>query len=340
LKLTIPTFRIPDFPLGALFVTVLFAIGLLFAVPDLPSAWLWELIVAIAFVVWAIGAGFSSPRHSELADTVQQEPEGEEKAQDVKQEISDTSSAAIAALISTIKAEGLANRAEERKEDRGKQLREQFTIALLAVTLGAVILQVREMIKVYAPIRAQAEAASDQANAAKTQAAAAQTQANTAKDAVTAGSRAWVGPTNAVIAVQPQIGHEVIVNVSVQNTGKEPAKDFTWTVDPLTISGESTMLSMDMEDYVFRCFTTQSRQHAQVIYPSSGFGTGFEFPVTFSADKIDQNVIDGYTTLVVRGCLTYDTFSKTRHASFCYFYKGNSSKLDRLNICASGSDAD
>jgi hypothetical protein len=88
-------------------------------------------------------------------------------------------SADFAALIDAITAEGRAYRKEEQREDRGKKFREWITIVLIALTFGAVSLQVHEMIKVYEPIREQAKAATDQAAAATIQA---ETEKRSAKD--------------------------------------------------------------------------------------------------------------------------------------------------------------
>src|ERR1700680_3177278 len=69
-------------------------------------------------------------------------------------------------LIKTIESEGRAYRKEEQDEDRGKKRREWITIVLIALTFIAVCYQVYEMIKVYEPIREQAEASRIAADAA------------------------------------------------------------------------------------------------------------------------------------------------------------------------------
>ncbi|MDR3423510.1 MAG: hypothetical protein P4M13_00310 [Alphaproteobacteria bacterium] len=62
-------FRIPDFPLGGLFIAILVAVGILFAVPNLPYPWLWILAVIFGSAVWALGAGLCAPvRHGEGAE--------------------------------------------------------------------------------------------------------------------------------------------------------------------------------------------------------------------------------------------------------------------------------
>lgn len=73
-------------------------------------------------------------------------------------------SADILALIDAIAAEGRIYRDEEVREERRKAIREWITIIVILATLIAVCWQVHEMVKVYEPIRIQAEAAITQAN--------------------------------------------------------------------------------------------------------------------------------------------------------------------------------
>src|SRR5690348_3124680 len=78
-------------------------------------------------------------------------------------------SADLSALIDVIREEGHAYRKEEQLEDSGKKVREWITIGLIALTLIAVGWQVYEMVKVYEPIKAQAEASQRAAEAATKQ---------------------------------------------------------------------------------------------------------------------------------------------------------------------------
>jgi hypothetical protein len=132
----------------------------------------------------------------------------------------DRPSADFTALIDAITAEGRAYRKEEQREDRSKKVREWITIILIALTFGAVVSQVREMIKVYEPIKSQAEAALIQAEAAKVQSEAAKTQAQGLQDqtqlakeaaiashqSLIAAQRAWVGPSGAIVQGSPTLG--------------------------------------------------------------------------------------------------------------------------------------
>jgi hypothetical protein len=73
----------------------------------------------------------------------------------------DRVSADFAALIDAITDEGKAYRAEEESEDTAKRFREWLTILLIACTFIAIGWQVSEMIKVYGPIKEQADAVGD-----------------------------------------------------------------------------------------------------------------------------------------------------------------------------------
>ena len=103
-------------------------------------------------------------------------------------------SADFAALIHTIVNEGSAYRAEEKREDSAKQFREWLTIVLLACTLFAIGWQVNEMVRVYEPIKTQA-------------------------DALLAAQRAWIGPFDTNLA-GGLVGQGIMANVDYGNSGR------------------------------------------------------------------------------------------------------------------------
>jgi len=181
----------------------------------------------------------------------------------------------------------------------------------------------------------------DLATAAKDQAEAARQGAAVARDNMIASERAWVGPSDASIIGGVKENTPIVVNIAIFNSGREPAKNFSQSIQIMTATGDSTMLLMDMKDYVVQCFARVAGSQAQVIYPTVGFGAGgVSFQETLSADKVDANIISGNTYVIVRGCLTYQTIGATKHSSFCFFYKGGTTKPEHLNICANGSDAE
>lgn len=50
-------FKIPDFPLGALFGTIMILIGFGFLYPQPTLMWCWLFIVSLGVIVWAVGTG-------------------------------------------------------------------------------------------------------------------------------------------------------------------------------------------------------------------------------------------------------------------------------------------
>ena len=244
-------------------------------------------------------------------------------------------------LIEVIKEEGRAYRKEEQREDRGKQFREWITIGLIFVTFVAVCYQVHEMIKVYDPIQEQAIAANESAKETKRSADAAAKVAEDSEKSLVASSRAWVGPTDAKITSGPlAIEKPTKIVISVRNSGREPARDFRWIPTTIISSRGEGTLDQKVDTNLKFCLGTPSQKFGQVIFPTGGFGEGFEFTVSFDGSKIDQAVIDGQKVIVVQGCLAYESFGATRHSAFCYFFDNKSSALEHLNICSGGSSAD
>lgn len=178
---------------------------------------------------------------------------------------------------------------------------------------------------------------------AAAQAEASKISAEVAQQTLIASQRAWVGPVNAKVDGAVEADKPVNVVISVRNTGREPAKNFFWgTNGMITTPDEDTSgaLGEKIMIYLQRCLATPSKERTQVIYPSTGFGSGFDFTITFPKQDIDADVTSGNKMLIVQGCLVYDTFGKTKHSAFCYFFKSGTTKPDHLNICTGGTDAD
>jgi hypothetical protein len=154
-------------------------------------------------------------------NAAQQEPSSGQKSNDGQH----GPSADFAALIDAIIAEGRAYRAEEQREDKGKTFREWITVILLLLTMCAIFWQVYEMVHVYGPIR-------DQAEASKTAAYAATKQSENSDKTLVQTQRAWVGPINASIASEPAIGKPVEITIQYQNSGRELALGFIYSVEP------------------------------------------------------------------------------------------------------------
>lgn len=194
------------------------------------------------------------------------------------------------ALIRTVKAEGFAYRKEEKREDGGKARREWATIVLLLCTLIAVGWQVHEMIKVYGPIKEQADAAAQQAKA----------MANTvqvAKENMVASERAWVAPLKASAKGMPAAGKNYQVSLNYQNTGREPATQTTYGVDAFVMSAREDKIGFattKINDFIEKCKITWEPQQTQVVFPSeSAFGGGYTLYATFPVPKLTKMLSQG-----------------------------------------------
>jgi hypothetical protein len=161
------------------------------------------------------------------------------------------------------------------------------------------------------------------------------------RDALIASSRAWVGPIDAKIVGTVELEKPVKVIISIRNTGREPAKNFRWIPEHFITTGDMDVAVGQKIDSSLRfCFGTPSTVSGQVIFPSTGFGSGADFPIEFSKDEIDEGVIAGEKTLVIQGCIAYESFGAARHSAFCYLFKNKIGATDHLNICDGGSNAD
>lgn len=259
--------------------------------------------------------------HEEKRDGANEEPDGP--------------SADFAALIHAIKTEGRAYRSEEKREDRGKKFREWVTIALIACTLAAVCWQVYEMIKVYGPIKSQADAAI-------TQAAASKSAADAAEQTLIAAQRAWVGPTDARLDGDIKVGQDAKFVVTYQNTGREPALNLDVHSDPFIVTivndlaGHSKARALqDTQDCLFRA----SEPGTMVGFPTAGTQV-YQLTVAFDGKLMDDDVLNGDKYLFIHICFTYSTFRQTHHSAACYFYKAKTTTPQHLNVCPYGSYAD
>lgn len=247
----------------------------------------------------------------------------------------------LSALVDAIRAEGRASLAEERREDRGKRRREWITIGLIALTLFAIWLQVREMQRAYGPIAKQADTSALSAAATKEAADAALSQVKDAENALELAQRAWVGPSNAAFAAEPQAGKPIDISITYQNSGREPALNFGYNLDTFVTvqSGDLTKTaSARMGSYEQMCQTTSASTGGSVVYPSTGFSS-YTLSDALPSSTLDARFSERHEILVIQGCFWYRTFDAQKHSYFCYFYRPKKTKIADLNICVIGADA-
>jgi hypothetical protein len=312
-----------------------------------------------------IGAGLFA---ASLQDYSNKTPETDKKRDIAAEDTGERSlSTSFAALIDAINAHGRANVAEESREDDERALRERITIVLLLITMIAIIFQVIEMRKVYEPIRAQAESATEQLKKIDRQlnllekgasqtdeqisvnkdlAAAARDQAKAARDSILVAredtvesSRAWIGPTTAVIDT-PSIGSDISVAVTYINSGRQPGTGVVSSMSAYIVpNDEIAMLVLSVNEKVKKCFDTAPQPGGQVAYPTSGFSS-YNMLSHIDKSKVDDSFIRGGKTMLLTGCIAYETFKDKHHSSFCFFYTKGITKEAALSFCNFGNVGD
>jgi hypothetical protein len=304
----------------------------------------------LLFFIWLIAAAIiivslthislliiSATKWKRQAEVYRRHEAVNSKAEKYEPDQNDTGGPVVdfSALLSTIKAEGRANRAEEKREDDASNLREWLTIVLIAFTLITVGWQVNEMVKVYGPIK-------EQADAAKISADTAIKQAENSERSLIQAQRAWVGPRNAVFAAEPVVGKPFEITITYENSGHEPAIAFISFVEAFGMK-----IINDREGYenikqdMSGCRDSKQWPGGSIIYPGgSSFGSGYNLSIKTKDDFVTDGMVKGNELIIVQGCFSYKTFDQPKHSSFCYFYKQGVSKASNMNICPSGHEAD
>jgi hypothetical protein len=197
------------------------------------------------------------------------------------------------------------------------------------MTLIAVGWQVHEMIKVYGPIQAQADAATK--------------SIENAERALVQAQRAWVGPRNASFAAEPAVDKPIEITIQYENSGHEPALGFIYGVEPIGILESDETLASKLTDFQTQCREKKQWNGGGVVYPTAGatFGSsGYSLFAKTRDDFVDDVTIKGDRIIIVHGCFWYRTFAMPKYSYFCYFYKQGFSKIQNLNICPIGQEGD
>ena len=319
LRIHLKNLVIPAFPLGALLALGLFGVGFVFAFPDDEYVWLWELAIAVAVILWAVGAGLFATLQPDYAKETPEPDKESERPVDDKNESGLSQS--FSALVDAINAHSRANVAEERQEDYGRRLRERITIVLLAITMIAIIFQVIEMKKVYEPVRNQAQFMQNN---------------------MVADHRAWIGPSGATIG-QPIIDKSISAIVFYNNTGRQPApllisvKIIPYTYEAWTLAGTA---AADIAAFHDKCFDDRSEfKPSSIAFP--GFSANeYQYNVPDLGVTADQAVLSGDKVIVVLACFLYKSYNVIRHTSYCGFDLSGTTVSTNLGYCPSGNDAD
>jgi hypothetical protein len=218
-------------------------------------------------------------------------------------------SADFTALINAITKEGGAGRDEEKREDDEKKLREWITIGLIALTLGVLGWQVGEMVKVYDPVKAQADAAERN---------------------LVAANRAWVEPASLILEKPLEQGGSTEIGLFITNRGREPAVDVLYALKLRSITYiKSGAPSNDesVEEPLGRNQTCDALEPKPgvgfVLYPGIDrqHGVGYSFPENETNTGIRLAALSRSVSIVVDGCLAYHTFDQSHFSAFRFLLR-------------------
>ena len=175
------------------------------------------------------------------------------------------------------------------------------------------------------------------------QAEAAAKQADISQRVFIASQRAWVGPLNAKLSAEPKLAEPLEIIVAYQNTGREPAHNFTYDIDSFAATPEEDNagdVSRRTSDFLNECRNKSQARPGQVVYPSAGFAGGYSLIYRPNEIEVDDAIIAGEKVVVMQGCFVYQTLQKLHRSYFCFFYKAGFTKIRSMNICTVGHHAD
>ncbi len=149
-------------------------------------------------------------------------------------------------------------------------------------------------------------------DAATKQAAAAAQSAETARASYLASQRAWIGPNNARISANPEVGKDLKIFVDYNNFGREPAVNAVFDTDVFTASDDEDRAGKVMgkaKAFVDQCIDMWKPTQGTVVYPSTGGLGSTAYNLYKIADKslIDSDVVGGKKSIFIDGCFVYST---------------------------------
>lgn len=251
---------------------------------------------------------------------------------------SNTPGSDLAILVKAATDEMRTFREQRERGDRGTNVREWLTVALLVSTTIGVFWQVREMIKVYAPIQDQAAAAQQSAAAAKQSADAARESADLARNNAEIQLRPYVVIEGSGIRMT---SNALEADLTAKNVGLTPAykahvRGFVRVVDFPLRAGEVPSRFRDHE--------SSSASFHIPHHNTNTLGPGRELRFAGTTRAFDPRdmaeVRDGGTKriLVAGAFYYYDVYKAVHYTKYCMLYAGLT--IDVMTLCGDHDDTD
>jgi hypothetical protein len=163
-------------------------------------------------------------------------------------------------------------------------------------------------------------------------------------------SRAWLGPTNAVIT-STESGKPIKVAIAYGNTGRQPAPTNFYSYAKIYSAaqwddGTAVNEIISAKDTCLAVKETTITSH--ITYPTTSIGSGFSVIFDSSNPHGDpasrflasEGLDKGTDIFMIRGCMVYETIEAVHHSAFCYFYQFPTTDRQHLSYCNVGQAAD
>ena len=261
----------------------------------------------------------------------------------------------LSAFIRAYRREEKANRLQESNENRSETRLEVWTLLFVILTTAGIFYQAYLFRGQLSEMKSSGEqtaqliennaklaiAAGKQAEAAEKQASAMSEYAKATRDAFAASQRAWVGPRNVRSDKSPTLHEPFEVTIEYQNSGRDPATETIKDVDIFAdIDDGDAKATRRVNDFISACKIMWKPQLANVVYPNSGLGVGYNANTVLKGEDVDEETVAGNKNIYVSGCFVYKTFGNIHRSWFCYYFKNGQTKPSNWSICQTGNDAD
>jgi len=141
-------------------------------------------------------------------------------------------------------------------------------------------------------------------------------------------NRAWVAPINARPLEVKQPSKRILYGVNLPNLGKGPGTNMRWSMDSYLIHVPA---SRDYRTAKFRennlCDgLSPDANGGEASYPSQADQPApTKTEITKPGIVWGGDVASGSQAIVIRGCIAYETVSRTGHSAYCFIF-------DKLNF--------
>ena len=148
-------------------------------------------------------------------------------------------------------------------------------------------------------------------------------QAARQREHMITAERAWLAPYDLENTGDFQLGVEREINLLFRNTGNTPALNSNLLYDPLLIPVQELRKTNLVRAYIRQkiggkdCKSVDPKPNGYAIFPS---GESNERARVLIRPPLIEKILARSHYLAVVGCFAYESFDKSRHTEFCFFF--------------------